>query len=104
MLPCPTLVESVVVAEIQGRVPKLFGQFPNSSGGFACYAFLNADGWGSVQVSQGPSQNYKFQTIEDNVRNTNVTINLENSSAIYKNDVTTVQPAALYGLCLIRSH
>lgn len=25
MFPCPTLVESVVVAEIQGKVPKLFG-------------------------------------------------------------------------------
>lgn len=80
----------------------LFGRLPNMIGGFG--TFLSREEitqWGALQSE--PSVNSAVQGGAGSVIDRNLVINASLQNPIYRNDVSTVQPASIRALVLIRS-
>lgn len=108
MLPLPILVESVVVADSQGRVPQLFGQFPNIWGrlSYLCANDARATGYenGALYYAY-PAQEVKMLS-DYNIENkipADPAIDASKCNSLYQEGLTEIRVNALYGLNLIRA-
>ena len=86
-------------------MPELFGQFPNSRGGSPYIHTTNVTtGSGAISWDIQNGDNILQTYTQPNQKGcANISLNLQNGNALFGAS-TTVQPAGLYVLCLIRAY
>lgn len=92
-------------------LPFIFGDYPNIQGTFTTYVGDSASGAGVIREANGAfrradQMNYPFVVAQGTISSMYSRVNLSasNSSAIYKDGLTTVNVNAIYGLYLIRAY
>ena len=111
MLPVPMLLDSVLVADNQGSVPVLFGDYPNIPGQIYFgriphdnYATASSGSW--ITAVDGAANSNKYQFAGNTSQLSAASVGFVFDPSTYNNtyrNVQTVQVDALKGLCLIKS-